>query len=67
MSAPKRFVYDPYVSTFQDRSHETYRILRDEHPNRRFVVTTRPCEATIDHPPHILLVELCKALDERTG
>ena len=26
------FVYDPYVAEFQARSHEIYRILRDDHP-----------------------------------
>jgi len=32
MSARSDFVYDPYVAEFQDRSHEIYRTLRDEHP-----------------------------------
>ena len=32
MHASERFVYDPYVAGFHDRSHEIYRVLRDEHP-----------------------------------
>ena len=32
MSESVDFVYDPFVAEFQDRSHEIYRRLRDEHP-----------------------------------
>lgn len=32
MNAPQDFVYDPYVGEFHERSHEIYRVLRDEHP-----------------------------------
>lgn len=32
MNSTNGFVYDPYVPAFHDRSHETYRRLRDEHP-----------------------------------
>lgn len=32
MSPDPDFVYDPYVAAFQQRSHETYQRLRDEHP-----------------------------------
>jgi len=32
MAAAGAFVYDPYTADFQERAHEIYRVLRDEHP-----------------------------------
>ena len=32
MERGERFVYDPYGAEFQQRAHEIYRVLRDEHP-----------------------------------